>query len=376
MRNFQFPIPNSPKGLRIIIVGGGTGGHLYPGIALAHEFRRRDPDNEILFVGSPRGLEKSVVPREGFPLKSLMVEGLAGKPWHQEILGLLKLPIALLQSFWILANFRPHLVVGVGGYVTGPFLLAAFMGRIPRIIQEQNVFPGTTNRILAHLVNRVAVSFPQSRAYFPAEKVRLMGNPIRREFLEMAAKDGVSFRESSHFHLLVFGGSQGAHRINVAMVEAMPYLKGVRDRLRVVHQTGEWDFPAVQEGYRERGFEAEILPFIYDMAERYRWADLIICRAGATTIAEITAAGKSALLVPFPYAIHNHQEINARALKEVGAAEMILNSDLDGKRLAQAILSLMDDPSRLQAMGEKARELGRTDAAEQLVNLGYELVEC
>lgn len=361
--------------MRIIIVGGGTGGHLYPGIALAHEFKRKDPDNRILFVGTQRGLEQTVVPREGFALKTLWVDGLTGMPWHRVLWGLLKLPIALLQSFGILLNFRPHLVVGVGGYVTGPFMIAAFLWRAPRLIQEQNVFPGTTNRILARLANGIAISFAQSEKYFPPGRTRLTGNPIRQEFHERPEN---AIRPSSapalRFHLLVTGGSQGAHAINVAMVEALPHLEGVKERLRIVHQTGPRDFAWVEERYRETGWkETRVLDFIYDMANRHREADLILSRAGATTLAEIATAGKPAILVPFPFAIHNHQEINARALEEAGAAQVILNRELTGERLAQAILSLMNHPEQLVEMGKKGKELGRADAAERVVALGYAL---
>jgi len=362
--------------VKVIIVGGGTGGHLYPGIALAQEFKRKDADNQILFVGTRRGLEQAIVPREGFALKTLWIDGLVGMPWHKVLMGLLKLPIALLQSFKILVNFRPHLVVGVGGYVTGPFMLAAFLWRVPQLIQEQNVFPGTTNRILAYLVDRIAISFARSEAYFPSKKVQLTGNPIRQEFLG-GTKNG---SRSSHslgrtFHLLVFGGSQGAHQINVAMIEALPHLESVKECLQIVHQTGTQDFAWVEENYQKAGWEkTEILNFIYDMAIKYNDADLIVCRAGATTLAEITVAGKPAIMIPFPLAVHNHQEINAGVLEEIGAAQIIHNHELTGKRLAQAVLSLINTPEKLIEMGERGKELGRADAAEQVVKMGYELI--
>jgi UDP-N-acetylglucosamine--N-acetylmuramyl-(pentapeptide) pyrophosphoryl-undecaprenol N-acetylglucosamine transferase len=315
-------------GVGMIVAGGGTGGHLFPGIAIAEEFLRRDPANRVLFIGTERGLEKKILGGLGFPLRTLKLEGLQGRGPVRVLSSLLKIPGSLLASFRILRTFQPAVVVGVGGYASGPAVLAARLMGLKTAIAEQNAFPGLTNRILGRFVHRIFVTFPASAHWFPASRTRVTGNPIRATFLADQTKNG---KHDPRFTLLIFGGSQGAHAINRVVMEALGSLGHMKDQIRFIHQTGEKDREAVEDGYRERGFAAEVTPFITDMAAAYRAADLLLCRAGATSIAEITAGGKAAILIPFPFAVNDHQTRNAEILVRAGAAEMIPEKELDGR---------------------------------------------
>jgi UDP-N-acetylglucosamine--N-acetylmuramyl-(pentapeptide) pyrophosphoryl-undecaprenol N-acetylglucosamine transferase len=365
------PSPD-PRGVGMIIAGGGTGGHLFPGIAIAEEFLRRDPANHVLFIGTERGLEKKILGGLGFPLRTLKLEGLQGRGPVRILASLLKIPGSLLASFRILRTFQPAVVVGVGGYASGPAVLAARLMRLKTVIAEQNAFPGLTNRILGRFVHRIFVTFPASVRWFPAGRTRVTGNPIRASFLADQTK---KWKHDSRFTLLIFGGSQGAHAINRGVMEALGSLGHLKDQIRFIHQTGEKDRETVEDGYRKWGFAAEVTPFITDMAAAYRAADLLLCRAGATSIAEITAGGKAAILIPFPFAVNDHQTRNAEILVRAGAAEMIPEKEMDGRRLAAAVERLCLRPKEIKKMEKASASLGNIHAAVIIVDACLELIE-
>jgi len=351
--------------IRVIIAGGGTGGHLFPGVAIAEELLRRNSENRILFVGTKRGIEKRVLKELGFHLKLLNVEGIKGRGMIRSLLALSKLPGSLLQSVGIIRSFRPDMVIGVGGYASGPAVMAARLMGIRTAIAEQNSIPGLTNRILSRFVDRIFLSFADGGKWFSAKKTVVSGNPIRAAFFN--GKPVVE-KASDQFSLLVFGGSQGAHAINSAIQDALPFLQPLKGILHIVHQTGERDCQSMSDAYDAQGFSARVVPFIRDMAVAYEAADLLICRAGATSIAEITAMGKAAILIPFPYAIGDHQTENAKVLLKAGAAVMIPEKELVGGRLADEILNFCNHPSLLKDMGRKAAGLGNIYAASDIVD--------
>ncbi|ADI85820.1 undecaprenyldiphospho-muramoylpentapeptide beta-N-acetylglucosaminyltransferase [Geobacter sulfurreducens] len=354
--------------MKLLIAGGGTGGHLFPGIAVAEEFLARDKQNEVLFVGTWKGIEARVLPKTGYRLECITAAGIRGKGSLARAKGLAKFLYGYAQSRKILKEFRPDLVLGVGGYASAPTLMAARGMQIPRFIHEQNAIPGFTNRMLAKVADKIFISLEESRTYFPEDKTLLTGNPLRRQILEQVALAESRERGDDAFHLLVFGGSAGAHRINLTMGEALPSLKEVKGRLRITHQTGENDLEDVTAAYEEQGFTADVVAFIDSMADAYRWADLIVCRAGATTLAEVTACGKPCIFIPYPHAVDDHQRRNAESLLKRGAGFVIIEQELSGEVLAQAIRDLMDDPARLKAVGEAAQELARLDAAQAIVD--------
>ncbi len=367
--------------MKLIIAGGGTGGHLFPGIAVAEEFLARDPANEVLFVGTERGIEARAVPAAGYRLEQISAAGIRGKRGLNQISGIAKMFYGYAQSRKILKKFRPDLVLGVGGYASLPMVLAAGGMRIPRFIHEQNAIPGQTNRLLARFADQVFITLEESARYFPKETTLLTGNPLRRQILDMIGSR-VKGQESSNnlafsplpldpcpcFHLFVFGGSQGAHAINMAMTEALPLLKDCPVKLEITHQTGEKDCEEVAGAYRAAGLEARVTPFIGDMASEYARADLIICRAGATTIAEVTACGKACLFIPFPHAVDDHQRRNAEALLKKEACFMLLEQELSGGRLAKTINELARDAETIRQTGKLAFSLARLDAAQIIVN--------
>jgi UDP-N-acetylglucosamine--N-acetylmuramyl-(pentapeptide) pyrophosphoryl-undecaprenol N-acetylglucosamine transferase len=362
----------SVKNVNVIIAGGGTGGHLFPGIAIAEEFLRRNRGDRILFVGTNRGIEKRVLGNLGFLLQTIDVEGIKGKGWMKSLAAVLLIPMSLIQSFRIIRGFSPELVIGVGGYASGPVVLAACLMGIRTAIAEQNALPGLTNRILGKMVDRVFVSFAQTGRWFHSRKVMVSGNPIRQGF---AAEMKQPKEPNRPFTLLVFGGSQGAHAINRSMLEALDDLEPLRDRMRILHQTGSKDRDAVANTYRTKGATAEVLPFITDMAAAYQTADLLVCRAGATSIAEITAAGKAAILIPFPAAVEDHQTKNAEVLVQAGAAEMIHEKELTGARLAATIRRYYESPELLREMETRSAGLGNIRAAADIVDACLALVQ-
>jgi UDP-N-acetylglucosamine--N-acetylmuramyl-(pentapeptide) pyrophosphoryl-undecaprenol N-acetylglucosamine transferase len=358
--------------VNVIIAGGGTGGHLFPGIAIAEEFLRRNQDHRILFVGTNKGIEERVLGNLGFSLQTIDVEGIKGKGWMKSLAALMQIPISLMQSFRIIRGFSPELVIGVGGYASGPVVLAARLMGIRTAIAEQNALPGLTNRILGKMVDRVFISFAQTGRWFHARNVTVSGNPIRQGF---AAEIKQSKAPGRPFTLLVFGGSQGARAVNRAMLEALDDLGTLRSRLRILHQTGSNDRDAVAGVYQTKGATAEVLPFIVDMAAAYQAADLLVCRAGATSIAEITAAGKAAILIPFPAAVEDHQTKNAEVLVQAGAAEMIPEKELTGARLAAAIKRYYESPQLLREMERRSAGLGNIRAAADIVDACLALVQ-
>jgi len=363
--------------VRLVVAGGGTGGHLFPGIAVAEEFLARDNNNEALFVGTERGIEARILPRLGFRLEFISAAGIRGKSGVSQIKGLAMLLYGYAQARRILKEFRPDRVLGVGGYASGPVVLAAGGMRIRCFIHEQNAIPGFTNKFLARIAGQVFVSLEGSEQFFPGEKTLLTGNPIRKEILAAFAQgenppalSGVplSERGGGDFRLLVFGGSAGAHSINQALVAALPFLSRYRERLVITHQTGENDLAEVREVYGREGFRAEAIPFIDNMASAYRLADLIICRAGATTVAEVTACGKPCIFIPYPYAVDDHQRRNGEALVNKGAGFILLDRELSGESLARLIMELLDNPERIAEAGRNARSLARPDAARVIVD--------
>jgi UDP-N-acetylglucosamine--N-acetylmuramyl-(pentapeptide) pyrophosphoryl-undecaprenol N-acetylglucosamine transferase len=355
--------------LSVLIAGGGTGGHLYPGIAVARELIRQVPDAVVTFAGTARGIEARVVPREGFPLDLIRSAGLKGASPSALLRGLALLPLGGVDAWQILTRRQPHLVIGVGGYSSGPVVLAAAARRIPTMLLEQNAVPGMTNRLLARVVSAAAVTFEPTLTFF-GRRGFVSGNPVRAEFLEA---DGADARAGAPPGVLIFGGSQGAHAINVAMVEAAPRLAAHRGGLAITHQTGERDLALVRDGYRHAGLDARVEPFLYEMDREMKSADLLVCRAGATTIAEFTAAGKAALLVPLPTAADDHQRKNAEVLASAGAAELLEQKHLTGARLADRILALAADHDRRGAMARAARSFARPDAARVIVARALEL---
>lgn len=356
----------------MLIAGGGTGGHLFPGVAVAEEFLKRNRKNSILFIGTERGLEGKILPDMGFQLRTINVEGIKGKGLMKSIGASFKIPQSLAQSWMIIREFCPDIAVGVGGYASGPAVITAHFMGIKTAIAEQNAIPGTTNRILGRFVDRAFLTFPETKIWFSEEKAVVTGNPIREGFSKVERK---TERIDSRFTLLIFGGSQGAHTINRAVLDSVKHLKEIKDKLKIIHQTGNDDLEWVTEVYTDCEMDAEVLPFIDDMASAYRSADLLICRAGATTIAEITASGKAAILVPFPFATGDHQTENARILADAGAAEMIPERGLSGELLAEVIRRFYRDTSAIGKMEEKSASLGNVQAAADIVDECLALVQ-
>ena len=354
---------------RVLIAGGGTGGHLFPGVAIAEEIRRRYRNPEILFVTGRRKMESEVLSRSGFHQVSIHVEGLKGRGLIKGMMVLLKMPYSLFQAISIIRKFSPRLVLGVGGYSAGPICLAARMMGIPTAIHEQNSFPGLTNRLLCRIVDRVFISFEESKVHFAGGSIHLTGNPIRQELFVVKNHEKVNQR----FTILIVGGSQGARAINQAFLGALEILKNQGKDPMIIHQTGEIDQPWVLEEYRKKGFEGEVISFIHDMAKAYQRADMVISRAGATTISELAALGKPSILIPYPYAANRHQDTNALILADLGGAELLYQDDLNGETLAALLIKYMDDRMALEEMGKQVLKIGRRDAtrviADQLAEM-------
>jgi UDP-N-acetylglucosamine--N-acetylmuramyl-(pentapeptide) pyrophosphoryl-undecaprenol N-acetylglucosamine transferase len=357
--------------MRIVIAGGGTGGHLFPGIAVARELLRRYPDAVITFAGTARGIESRVIPREGFELDTLRSSGLKGTSLAARLRGVLLIPLSAIDAWSIISRRSPDLVIGVGGYSSGPVVMMAAIRRVPTLLLEQNAVPGLTNRLLAPAVSAAAVTFESTAAYFGRRAI-VAGNPVRSEFLSESSAGERS--SAGPPRILIFGGSQGAHAINVAMVEAAPQLAAHPGGMAITHQTGERDLELVRDGYRRAGLEARVEPFLFAMDQEIKAADLVVCRAGATTLAELTAAGRPAVLVPLPTAADDHQRKNAEVLGAAGAAEVLEQKDLAGGALATRIVSLLRAPDRLVAMAAAARKLARPDAARVIADKAVELM--
>lgn len=355
--------------MRVMIAAGGTGGHIYPGIAVAKEIMQRDPESIARFVGTAKGLEKRLVPEAGFELSLIKSSGLKNVGLAGKIRGALILPKSFFEAWKLIKDFRPDVVIGAGGYVSGPVVLMGYLMGVPAMVMESNALPGFTNRQLARFVDKAALTFPEAEKFFSGKGV-ITGNPVRAEFFQIEPKQ----RETDKFHLLIFGGSQGARAINNAMIDALPHLDAHLEQMQIVHQTGEADHETIKEGYAKAGWGgADVRPYISDMVSAFAESDLIICRAGATTCAELAAAGKVAIMVPLPSAADDHQRKNAEALEIAGAAKMILQADLTGEKLAEEIKALLNAPEKVNEMESAARKLAKADAAKITVDMIEEL---
>lgn len=352
--------------LRVLIAGGGTGGHLFPGVAIAEEIRARHPDAAVTFVGTRRGIEARVLPELGWPLELIEVSGLKTVGAAGAIRGLFRLPRAYWQARALLKRHQPDAVIGVGGYASGPVVLAARVRGIPTAICEQNSIPGLTNKMLGRLARAVFLSFDESRRFFNPKKILMTGNPVRRDLLQRLLAAGPS-PAPDRTHILVCGGSQGAVAVNELASAALASLAR-EHALAITHQTGEKDLEPTRARYAAAGVEATCHAFIKDMASAYLAADLIIGRAGATTVAELAIAGKPAIFIPYPFAADNHQELNAREMAAKGAALSFKQSELTPEKLADALRPLLSDPSRRAEMGAAMKSLARPQAAAAVVD--------
>lgn len=353
-----------PSETRVIIAGGGTGGHLFPGIAVADELVRAREDVKILFVVGQRRMESEILARHGYPSVSIPVEGLQGRGLLKGLGVLFRLPRSLLKSVAILRSHAPGVVLGMGAYSSGPLCLGARLMGIPTAIHEQNAYPGLTNRMLGHVVNRVFVSFEGTLPCFGAKKTSLTGNPIRQAFFSIQE----NARDVGPLRVLVMGGSQGARAVSEAFVEALGHLTREGVDMEVLHQSGEKDFERVQEDYGKRGLQGRVLPFIEDMAGALEQSDLVVSRAGATSLFELAAAGRPSILIPYPFATHHHQDANAQAMVQAGGARMILQKDLTGEVLARMIRGYAEDREALGIMARKARAFSRPQAARDMAS--------
>ncbi len=353
----------------MVIAGGGTGGHLFPGLAVAETARRLDPATAVLFVGNQRGIEARVVPASGFPLETLPSAPLRGRGVVDKLTALAQLMMGIVRARSVLRRFAPDAIIGLGGYASAPAVVAGRLAGTPIVLLEQNARPGMTTRLLARLADRVCVSFPQTLRHLPAGKGVLTGNPVRWH-----AESSPATGTPQGFVVLIVGGSAGARRLN----EAGPVLwDALRDRegLRLIHQSGSDMEATVRAAYAARGAVAEVHAFIDDMQSAYAAANLVICRAGATTVAELAGLGKPAILVPYPYAADDHQRTNAESLAAVGAARLVLDREATGERLAEEVRGLRAEPGALAEMGRRIRQFGRPDAAARVLEATAALVQ-
>jgi UDP-N-acetylglucosamine--N-acetylmuramyl-(pentapeptide) pyrophosphoryl-undecaprenol N-acetylglucosamine transferase len=357
--------------VRLLIAGGGTGGHLYPGIAVARELLKRMPHAEVTFVGTVQGIEARVIPREGLTLDVIRSAGLKGKSIATMARGLSLLPLSGVDAWNVISRRQPSAVIGLGGYSSAPVVMLAALRGIPTLVMEQNAIPGFANRRLASVIDAAAVTYEESIRYF-GDRAFVSGNPVRPEFFEEAHEQ--SHSPPGAARVLVFGGSQGAHAINVALVEAAPRLAVAAGRLEITHQTGERDLDMVRSGYAAAGVQARVEPFLFDMDRQMKAADLVVCRAGATTLAELAAAGRASILVPLPTATDDHQRKNAQAFVRHGAAVMVEQRDLSGERLATELAALAADAARRAQLAAAVRKLARPDAAAVIVDRLLDLV--
>jgi UDP-N-acetylglucosamine--N-acetylmuramyl-(pentapeptide) pyrophosphoryl-undecaprenol N-acetylglucosamine transferase len=358
--------------IKVLIAAGGTGGHVYPGIAIAEELRAVDPTARILFAGTERGLESKILPKLGWPLLLLKSHSIKDRRGILKLIAWLFVPAAVLRALAILIAERPMLLVSIGGYAAGPLALAAWIMRVPTVLVEPNAVPGMTNRLLARFARRVFIAFEEASSHFAAGKVLLTGVPIRRQVLETMRLEGDADRTT----IFIFGGSQGARRLNRAMVEALPLLADLAPRLRVLHQTGEADkSDEIARAYAQAGVGAQVFPFSDRIWECYSGADLVIARSGAGTVAEVAALGIPAILVPYPFAADDHQRANALALAASGGAIVLLDAECTGERLAAELRKLLSEPQRLREMAACAARAGHPDAAARIAEESLKLVK-
>ncbi len=360
----------------VIIAGGGTGGHLFPGIAIAHAFKEDDSKSRILFVNAGKPIDKNVLKEAGFDLKCISAEGIKGKTVWQKIKSALKIPKGIFESILILKSFRPDIVIGVGGYSSGPLIVGAWLLGIPSVLHEQNMIPGITNRLLSRFVSRIYVTFDKTK--INKTKARLTGNPVRKEILQCAVNakhpDTETAVHDNLFTILILGGSQGAHSINMAVIDALKHIREP-EQYYFIHQTGSLDEKIVTDAYNNININHNVQPFFNDMAEQYRNADLIICRAGATTIAEVSAIGRGVIFIPYPFAADNHQLLNAETLADQGAAEIIEEVFLKGENLATKIEFYKNNRPALKEMASKLMNFGKPNAAELIVEDCFRLLK-
>ena len=348
---------------KLLIAGGGTGGHVFPALAIAREWMSRKGEREVVFVGTKRGIEARLVPEAGFPLETIRSAGLKGMGGMKLARNTAKLFPAMLDSFGILRRHRFVAALGVGGYAAGPMMLAAVLRGLPTVVFEPNAEPGFTNRVLARMARRIATAYEAPTKLW-GSKAKLTGIPVRPEFFAIPPR-----APAEPFHLLITGGSQGALVINRTLVDAADLLASQQNRISIVHQTGERDYNAVRVAYARREINAEVLPFIGNMAERFAQADLIVCRAGAITAAEVAAAGRAAIFIPFGHATDSHQLRNAQEMARAGAGRVIPEPELTPERLSSEIFSLLDQPGEIERQSCAARSLARPNAARDIVNM-------
>jgi UDP-N-acetylglucosamine--N-acetylmuramyl-(pentapeptide) pyrophosphoryl-undecaprenol N-acetylglucosamine transferase len=344
--------------MRAVLAGGGTGGHVIPALAIAHELRALYRA-EVIFIGTSRGIENRLVPAAGFALRLVEVGALKKVSLAKRIATMTALPAAIFRSWAILKEFRAEVVIGVGGYASGPAMLAAALSGVPTLAFEPNVVPGLANRIMAPIVSSAAVHFEETCRYF--QRCQVTGVPVRRAFFNLPPKPA-----GGPPTLLVFGGSQGAHAINEAVLNSLEALREHVPGIHLIHQTGERDYNDAQAAYLRSRAHAEVFPFIEEMPEMFARADLLVCRSGASTVAEVTAAGKPAIFIPFPHAADDHQTRNAQALERAGAAVLIAEKDLTSERLVGAVRELLCDSARLGRMAAASRKLSHPDAAREI----------
>jgi UDP-N-acetylglucosamine--N-acetylmuramyl-(pentapeptide) pyrophosphoryl-undecaprenol N-acetylglucosamine transferase len=353
-----------------LIAGGGTGGHLYPGIAIAEELKKRRPGARIVFAGRGLPLERAIVERHGYALVGIRSGGVVGRSLFGRLAGIGNAVRGFFEAGKVIDILKPRAVVGVGGYASFPMVLAAQARRVPTVVQDQNAVPGLSNRLLGRAARAIALTYDETRRYFGGRGT-VTGNPIRAEF-HAADRDRARRRRASgdaRLHLFVVGGSQGSRALNDAVLAALPHLAERRGRLRIVHGTGPSDADRVRAAYAAAGFDATVLPYLEEIRAAYEDADLVVCRSGASTVSELQACGKAAILVPLPTSAHDHQKKNAEAASRAGAAVLLEQKDLTGEALAQEITRLLDDPGRLEAMERSAASLARPDAAARIVDL-------
>lgn len=360
--------------LRVLIAGGGTGGHIYTGIALAEELMSRSSDNRILFVGTRKGLEKRIVPEEGYPIEFINVRGLKGKGLIETALNLMILPVSIIQSFFIISRFKPSFVIGVGGYASGPVCLTAAKRKIPVVIVEQNSIPGITNRMLSKYASFAAISYEKAKQYLKC-RCEMTGVPLRARFYKEAGSNAsTAERKTDVKTVLIIGGSQGAHGINKAMIEAAEALKEYKDKIRIVHQTGRNDYEETKAAYKEAGLNAEVFEFIKDIQDYYRAAAFVISRAGAIATAEITCMGVPAVFVPLPNSIYNHQFYNAAELAEKGAAVMIKEEGLAPQKIAELFRELITG-GKLDVIRAKMADISKGNASKRVIDAAMKLLD-
>jgi UDP-N-acetylglucosamine--N-acetylmuramyl-(pentapeptide) pyrophosphoryl-undecaprenol N-acetylglucosamine transferase len=362
----------------LMIAGGGTGGHIYPAIAIARGYLASNPSRRVIFVGTERGLEKTIVPKAGFPLEFISAGGLKGKGGLDLIRNVAKLPVGFFQAWKLITKHNPGVVLGVGGYSSGPVLLIAALRGVPTIIHEANAFPGLTNRVLGKFVKSVAVAFAEALPRLKRPDGVVTGNPIRQEFFDkrgagedpsrgLGTSTGAPMKRR---RLLIFGGSQGSRVINDAMSGALLFLARLKDTIEIVHQTGPNELQKVQQAYRSSAFpQARVVPYLDPIVDEIANADLVISRAGAMTIGELSAVGRAAVLIPFAAATNNHQELNARVVESAGGAVVITEKELTPEKLGHVIAEILGDPDRARRMGQSSRALATPEATSRIVTL-------